>query len=236
MEAPARHPDQGAKLTRRAAALLAAAVLGSLAVLAAPFQTFLPVEISWLEAAGFVAYAWSVWLLARNLPLGWWVALVGVAIYAVVFYRVRLFAEVGIQVFYFVTSAQAIWVWVRGGKRGTGRPVGMLTNRQRLILLPVAGVAVWGLHELLVVLRGAAPFWDSLSTVISLVAHLLLMGRFVDSWVLWVAVDVIYVPLYASRGLYLTSVLYAALLVMSIRGLQNFLRLYRERTERRAAS
>lgn len=180
------------------------------------------------EILAVVTYAWSTWLLAKNKPLGWWVTLVGTVAYAVVFYRTRLFAEVGLQVIYFVTSLQAIWIWLHGGRERKERPVGRLTLRWALVTLAVAPLATWGLYELLVSLRGAVPFWDALTGVMSLVAHIYLMFRLVENWWVWIAVDVIYVPLYASRGLYLTSALYFVFLLMSIYGLLNFLRIYRE--------
>jgi nicotinamide mononucleotide transporter len=187
-----------------------------------------------LEIFAVVTSAACTWLLAKNKPLGWWIGLVGVTAYAVVFYRVRLFAEVGIQVVYFVTSLQAIWIWLHGGRQKKERPIGRLTLRWALITLVVAALATWGLYELLVALRGAVPFWDALTAVMSLVAHAYLMFRIVENWWVWIAVDVIYIPLYASRGLYLTSVLYFAFLIMSIYGLINFLRIYREQQALRA--
>tara|TARA_R110002072_G_scaffold150267_2_gene298561 strand:- start:277 stop:489 length:213 start_codon:yes stop_codon:yes gene_type:complete len=54
------------------------------------------------------------------------------------------------------------------------------------------------------------------------------MGRFVESWYLWIAVDTIYVPLYASRELYVTAGLYAVFWLLALRGLLHFRRLYRE--------
>ena len=75
----------------------------------------------------------------------------------------------------------------------------------------------------------AAPYWDALTVVMSLTAHLYLMWRFVDSWYLWISVDVIYLPLYVSRGLALTAVLYAVFLVMSVGGLRRFRALLPER-------
>jgi nicotinamide mononucleotide transporter len=181
-----------------------------------------------LESFAVVTSAGGTWLLAKNKPLGWWVGLVGIVVYAIVFYRVRLFAEVGIQAVYFVTSLQAIWIWLHGGQQKKERPVGRITLRWALVTLVAAALATWGLYELLVVLRGAVPFWDAVTAVMSLVAHIYLMLRIVENWWVWIAVDVIYIPLYASRGLHLTSVLYGAFLIMSIYGLINFLRIYRE--------
>ena len=185
-----------------------------------------------LEMFAVVTSALSTWLLAKNKPLGWWIGLAGVTAYAVVFYRVRLFAEVDIQIVYFVTSLQAIWIWLHGGQQKRERPVGRVTPRWALVTLVVAVLAVWGVFELLVVLRGAVPFWDALTTVMSLVAHAYLMFRLVENWWIWIAVDIIYVPLYASRGLYLTSVLYFAFLIMAIYGLLNFQRIFREQKAR----
>jgi nicotinamide mononucleotide transporter len=42
------------------------------------------------------------------------------------------------------------------------------------------------------------------------IAQLLLMRRRIETWPFWVVVNLIAVPLYASRGLQLTAALYAA--------------------------
>jgi nicotinamide mononucleotide transporter len=54
------------------------------------------------------------------------------------------------------------------------------------------------------------------------------MLRDVESWYLWITVDIIYIPLYASQGLYLTTILHGYFLLMAIQGLQNFKRIYLE--------
>jgi nicotinamide mononucleotide transporter len=82
------------------------------------------------------------------------------------------------------------------------------------------------LQAVLSKLGGAAPFWDALTTVLSLTAQLYLMQRYLESWYIWILVDTIYVPLYASRGLYLTSGLYAVFFVMAAIGLYNFRNIY----------
>ena len=193
-------------------------------------ETWIPIELTPLEAFAVVFSAWSVWLLSQNRPFGWWVGLVGVTAYGVVFYRVRLFAEVAIQGFYFLTSLQAIRIWLRGGIDRTEKPVGRPSRSLILMTLLIGLVSVFALREGLIAIRGAAPFWDALTTVMSLIAHLYLMGRYVDSWYVWVAVDVIYIPLYASRGLYVTSLLYVVFLILAVRGLLHFRSIYEKRT------
>lgn len=193
-----------------------------------PFQSFIPVELSLLEAVAVVTYAWSVWLLAQNKPLGWWVGLVAFMLYAAGFYQVRLYAEVGIQAVYFITSLQAIYLWLRGGENHTGRPVGRVPIRWLLLTALLGVLSVYGLREGLIAIRGAAPFWDALTTILSLIAHFYLMGRYLESWYVWIAVDIIYVPLYASRELYVTSALYLVFLAMAINGLWNFWGIYLE--------
>ncbi|MBW4623530.1 MAG: nicotinamide riboside transporter PnuC [Cyanosarcina radialis HA8281-LM2] len=203
-------------------------IILSALLLLLPLQSFVPIELSWLETIAVVTYAWSVWLLAKNDPAGWWIGLVGTALYGVVFYQAKLYAEVGLQAFYFITSLQAIYIWWRGGQDRTEKPVGRVTWQRSIATAILAIASVFALRAFLVAIRGAAPFWDALTTVTSVVAHLYLMARWVESWYLWIAVDIIYVPLYASRNLYLTSFLYGIFGLMAVRGLRNFQRIERE--------
>lgn len=202
------------------------AIAASLLMILLPFQSFLAVQLSGLEAIAVVTYAWSVWLLAQNQSLGWWVGIVGTVLYGILFYQARLYAEVGLQFFYFITSLQAIYIWLRGGQHQTPKPIEKISRKWLILSIIFGLVSVLGLRSLLLLIRGAAPFWDALTTVTSLIAHLYLMGRLVESWYLWIAVDIIYVPLYASRGLYLTSILYAIFGFMAVKGLRNFQGIY----------
>ena len=191
----------------------------------------LPFEMTTLEAIAVVTCGWSVWLLACNQALGWWIGLIGIVAYGFLFYRVQLYAEVGIQVFYFASSIQGIYVWLRGGRDGQQRPVSTVPRSVVMATAVAVPIAVLVLQAVLIRMRGAAPFWDALTTVLSLAAQLYLIGRYTQSWYLWITVDLIYVPLYASRGLYLTALLYAVFLLMSVHGLLTFRKLYGEQLE-----
>ncbi|MEA3208760.1 MAG: nicotinamide mononucleotide transporter [Chthoniobacter sp.] len=85
-------------------------------------------------------------------------------------------------------------------------------------------LATWGLRELLLAIHGAAPFWDSLTTVLSLAAQYLLCQMRLENWWLWIVADLIYIPLYFSRKLPLTAVLYGVLLTMCVIGLREWKR------------
>ena len=70
-----------------------------------------------------------------------------------------------------------------------------------------------------------APFLDSTVLAFSIVAQLLMMRRHVQSWPFWLLVNSIAVPLYASRGLYLTSVLYAVYWINAVVSWRHWLHL-----------
>ena len=90
-------------------------------------------------------------------------------------------------------------------------------------------VGTWALREILLAVNGAAPFWDAATTVLSLAAQYLLGRKRVENWLLWIAADLIYIPLYLSRALPLTAVLYAAFLAMCLIGWRDWRRSLQEK-------
>ena len=64
-----------------------------------------------------------------------------------------------------------------------------------------------------------APWPDGSVLVLSLLATWAQARRRIESWVLWIVVDLISIPLYWSRSLPLTAILFAIFLVLCIAGL-----------------
>jgi nicotinamide mononucleotide transporter len=74
---------------------------------------------------------------------------------------------------------------------------------------------------------GAAPLFDALTPSICLSAPYLLNRKYVETWYCWIAADVIYIPLYTYKDLWLTSVLYVVFLGMATIGLLRWVAVYR---------
>jgi nicotinamide mononucleotide transporter len=185
---------------------------------------------TWLEAASFITGAVCVWLTVKqniwNFPLG----LVNVATFCVVFYRSRLFADAGLQVVYFVLGLVGWSLWLRGGENRTPLKVTRATAVELSLLIALAAGGTIGLWQALEPLGGSASFWDALTTSLSLASQWLLNRKRLESWVGWILVDVIYVPLYVSKDLYLTAILYAVFLLMAVMGLRAWRTSWRQET------
>lgn len=187
--------------------------------------------MNWTEIAGFVTGALCVWLVVRQNV---WTFPVGIAnnvFFIVLFLQVGLYAEVGLQLVYIVLGALGWWWWLRGGP-DRGRLVVRDTPAWAWPLAVVLiALATWALHALLTTYTDSTvPGWDAVTTSMSLVAQLMLNRKWIGNWVVWIAADVIYIGLYASKGLWLTSVLYVGMLTMCVVGLRQW------RAEREAAA
>jgi nicotinamide mononucleotide transporter len=175
--------------------------------------------VSVAELLGFVTGAASVWLTVRasiaNFPVG----LANSAFFLVLFLSARLYADSGLQVVYLVLGCAGWWQWRRGGTRRAPLPV--TRAGWRLLAACAAGTAAatWGLTLLLGAAHDVAPFWDALTTALSLAAQYLLNGKRIENWVFWMAADAIYIPLYAVKRLDLTALVYVLFFVLCTRGI-----------------
>ena len=178
-----------------------------------------------LEIAANAFNAASIFLAGRNSIHMWWTTIVGCGLFTYVFFVSKLYADVTLQGFFIVTAGLGWWRWLHGGE-GRELPV-RYSSPQLLLGAGVAGALVtWGYGWLLYRYTDAyAPFVDSTVLAFSVLAQLLLIDRRVENWWLWILVNTIAVPLYASRGLYVTAILYAAFWVNAIVSLRRWRRL-----------
>jgi nicotinamide mononucleotide transporter len=181
------------------------------------------------ELLGFVSGALCVWLVTRESIWNWPLGALTAACYVVVFARSGLYSDTGLQAVYLVLSFYGWWHWLRGERRGGEARSPLVVTRtpaREAALLAAAGVAMWLVFwQLTARIPGTrAPLLDSALVATSLVAQWMMTRKYRENWVLWIAVDVLYVGLYAWRGLALTAVLYAVYLALAVHGLRTWTR------------
>lgn len=177
--------------------------------------------LEWVAAAfGVVNIALLIWRTVWNYPFG----MIMVALYIFVFWEKRLYAEAGLQVFFFLAQGWGWWLWLKVGGDDARVPVRWLDNMSR---------AVWALATLAVSLNlgwvmhrftdAVMPFADSAIAGASVSAQILLAFRRIENWILWILIDIAAILLYINRGLHPTAGLYGGMLVMSLLGLKEWM-------------
>jgi len=190
--------------------------------------------ISPLEIAANAFATAAILLAGRNSIHTWWTGIVGCALFAVVFFQANLYADVVLQVFFVLSSVVGWRLWLRGD-HGHALVVRPAELRSLAWIVPLGLACAAGYGALLHFWTDAyAPFADSMVLVFSVIAQLLLMGRRIENWPFWLLVNSIAVPLYASRGLYLTAFLYAVYWVNAIVAWLRWRKLARLQMERSA--
>lgn len=148
-------------------------------------------------------------LLARrsawNFPCG----MAMVAIFAVLFWQARLYAVAGLQLCFFVAQMHGLWAWRRSAQHTAGGIAVRRLPAARWPLVLIAGAAgSAGLAAGLAQTDAAAPLADGAVAAWSLVAQALTNLRILESWPLWVGINIVSVWLYASQSLWVTAGLY----------------------------
>jgi nicotinamide mononucleotide transporter len=179
---------------------------------------------NWLEITGVVTTVVGIWLTTRRNLACWPVVLISDLSYLVVFYRVRLYSDALLQIFFVAFTLYGWWYWW-SGIREEGEVRVVRLPRHNLLAGLAAGAAGSVLLGMLMVRMGAAlPHLDAMLMSYSLVASWWQARKHIASWWLWIAVDVVYIGEYFYKGLKPTAALYAGLLVLAAMGLRNWRR------------
>lgn len=163
----------------------------------------------------------SIW----NYPFG----MAMVALYLEIFWQARLYAEAGLQVFFFAVNIYGWVLWLRHGGAEGPVEVDWMTARQRQAwAAAIAAISLslgWLLHRYT---DAALPFVDAAVAAASIAAQFMLSFRKIENWVLWILIDVVSIGLYINRELFLTAGLYVVLLGLSVLGLKDWVAAARE--------
>ncbi|WP_423600740.1 nicotinamide riboside transporter PnuC [Roseateles sp. MS654] len=196
--------------------LLHQALAGALS----PAFTALGSPISWLELVAFVLALWMVVCNMRVQVLAWPLALTSSLLYFVLFWSGKLYGEATLQLLFAALALWGWWQWLRGRTAdGDVLRVRTLGPRGRVTALLVT-LAAWPLLGLFLQHRtdSPLPYWDALPTVASITGQWLLGRKYQENWPVWVMVNLVSIGLFALKGYWLTVVLYAVFVPMSVAG------------------
>ncbi len=171
------------------------------------------------EIAGVVTALLGVWLTTRENRWCWPVNLVSSLLFAVVFWRAKLYADMGLQGVYAALSVYGWCAWAHRDDDGdvlhvSRAPWGVLAA------FGAAGVAFASALGWFLAHRTDAslPFWDAGTTAFSLVAQALQTRKWIENWALWIVVDAVYVGVYLVKALPLTAGLYGLFVALAALG------------------
>ncbi|GLW07951.1 transporter [Microtetraspora sp. NBRC 13810] len=188
--------------------------------LLSPAFTLGGVPTSWAELLGFVTGVLTVWLVVRQHIWNWPISVANVVLLGLVFLTAGLYADAALQIVYVVLALYGWWQWLYGGADRSRLTVSRTGRGEWAALIVCGAAATAGLTWVLArYTDSSVPFWDALTTALSLMATYGQSRKLLESWWLWITVDVVYIPLYAYKGLYLTSALYVIFLALCVAGL-----------------
>ena len=163
-------------------------------------------------------YRASAWL--------WLVGFVMQALGIVLYYQKGLYADCAMEVYYLAMTIYGYWRWIRGSSVKKELPIRHFPRRLVVPWLALIG-SVWALiYWLLVTFTNSnVPLADSFTTALSLVGIWALAHKYLEQWVIWIAVDIVSSALYFYKDIPFKASLYALYVVIAICGYFNWRRL-----------
>jgi len=178
---------------------------------------------NYIEVIGALSGIIGVWLTARQVIWCWPVALINVVIYIYVFYISKLYADFGLQLFYFFITLFGWYNWLYGGKDHHALPISRITLKKLIIFFCIGIPSVFILGYLLRNYTDAAyPYWDSFVSIWGIIGTYMMAKKILEHWILWIIVDLTCVGIYFFKGLYPTTILYFIFTVLAVYGLSKW--------------
>lgn len=146
--------------------------------------------------------------------------IISTLIYVWICLQVGLYADMGINAYYFAMSIYGWYIWSRPTAQGNPLPVTWLSMQGIIssLLLFLASYVILA-FILLRFTDSDVPYIDSFTTASAFVGMYLMAKKKVENWIAWIITDLVSVPLYFYKGLILTSFQFLFFTVLAVFGL-----------------
>lgn len=181
-----------------------------------------------LQLTGFALGLLYLWLEYRADIRLWIVGLVMPCVHGTLYFKAGLYADSAMQLYYVLAGVYGWLVWHNAPQK-KHEPASRIRHTPWRLLPLLAGACLL-LHGGLYLLLdrctdSAVPFWDALTTALSVVAMWMLSRKLVEQWIVWGVVDAITVALYLYKQIPLTAMLYVLYTILAVAGYLRWRRL-----------
>lgn len=192
--------------------------------------SFFGLPVYWSDFFGNILALATVWLALRRSLVAWPVQILGSVLLLIASLNVDLGGNAARQV---VIIASASWGWAtwrRSREREGTINVRWASWPERMVLLGVMTLGTFAFGALLKSTDASfypgAPWWMVLADAWIFVGSILAMysqaRRYIEFWFVWLAVDLVGIPLAIYSELYFSGIVYAIFFVMVLIGIRDW--------------
>ncbi len=199
-------------------------------------------DSTWMEIVAASLGIVSVWYAKKANILVYPTGIVSVLLYVYICFKAQLYADMGINAYYFVFSIYGWIMWSRKDENKEELPVTYSSRKTWLISIGVFIISIfiiWGLLRIFkandtVYWSTFVPYTDTFTTAVAILGMWLMAVKKVENWLFWIAADVVSVPLYLYKHLVFTSFQYLVFLIIAVLGYYEWRKLARKNIEAHA--
>ena len=174
-----------------------------------------------IEIFGMVSGLIYIFLEIKAKLWMWPVGIITSAIYIIVFFSSKFYADMGLQVYYLIISIYGWIYWYNGNKKSETKKlhISKTSKKTALILFIVTTVLFFVISYILNNYTDSPlPYWDSFTTALSITATWMLTKKLIEQWIIWIIVDLVSMGLYIYKDLYPTSFLFLVFTILAFVG------------------
>jgi nicotinamide mononucleotide transporter len=185
---------------------------------------------SWLEWVGTITGFICIYLAAKENIWNWPISIISVLAYTFIFFESKLYGDTALQLYFLFTAFYGWYFWLKK-KAAHEKPIESINGKQWLMIITGIIILTGLLGFFLSHYTDTdVPYIDGFCTAMSFAAQLLMTRKVLQNWIIWIVVDICYVPLYLHKHLSLTALLYFVLIILAFIGYLDWRRTYREQT------
>lgn len=186
------------------------------------------IQTSTLEWIAVATGLMSVWFSMKENILVYPTGIISVLIYVYLAFQYKLYADMGVNAYYFVMSVYGWYHWLDTEDEKEQIPVTINNKKEHIISLTLL---VSSFVILSLVLHNFTdsdvPIWDATTTAFAILGMWLMARKKLESWIAWIVTNIISVPLYFYKGLVLTSFQFLVFTILAFMGYLAWKKSYR---------